>query len=100
MKTMKIFLFGLLLLIGLGSCSILSITNRQMMQIKEGMTLADVKKILGTPDYRRFNGEFEEWEYRWSKTHIIRFYDGEVSGMDSFATPVSSCQEHTNTAPH
>lgn len=67
--------------------------NNDFMQIKQGMTQAEVREILGKPSYQRFNENMEQWEYQ--KTHaisgqettiLVDFIDGHVSSMDSFNT--------------
>ncbi|MDR0892994.1 MAG: DUF4476 domain-containing protein [Mediterranea sp.] len=66
-----------------------------IMRIHEGMTQQDVTNLLGSPDFRRFNNGVEEWEYRQygtfqkARTILVSFADFKVTGMDSFATPVS-----------
>lgn len=99
MKTIGILLLGLMLLISTNSCSTLFVSNKQIMQVKEGMKQVEIKKILGTPDFRRFDGKYEEWEYRSNIICVIRFYNGEVTGMDTFNTPVPCIEEHVNEVP-
>ena len=55
----------LLLALGLGvsSCFTSYISNKQVMGVQQGMTQRDVESILGKPDYRRFDGDMEEWEF-------------------------------------
>lgn len=33
------------------------------MGVQQGMTQRDVESIFGKPDYRRFDGDMEEWEF-------------------------------------
>lgn len=68
-------------------------SGKLLMSVQQGMTPNEVRSIFGTdPDFRRFDGGNEEWEYRryspagnagWSIV-LIQFTDGRVSGMDSF----------------
>ncbi|MDR1518307.1 MAG: DUF4476 domain-containing protein [Dysgonamonadaceae bacterium] len=79
----------LLLLVGAGSCSSLYKGRSALMRVEKGMSKDEVGKLLGTPDYRRFNDELEEWEYRRMITGgdavvIVYFSGGRVAGMDSF----------------
>ena len=62
MKNIHIILFFTLWVI-LGSCSTYYISNKQVMEVQQGMSRQNVEKILGKPDYRRFDGGGEEWEY-------------------------------------
>ena len=91
----------LILLVVMSSCAglIINFKNSQLMSIQKGMTQQEVKTILGKPNYRRFDGAMEEWEYRSLslisgeyKVVVITFEDGRVSGMDTFTT--RDFQEH------
>lgn len=62
MKNIHIILFFTLWVI-LGSCSTYYVSNKQVMEVQQGMSRQNVEKILGKPDYRRFDGGGEEWEY-------------------------------------
>ena len=62
MKNIHIILFFTLWVI-LGSCSTYYVSNKQVMEVQQGMSRQNVEKILGKPDYRRFDGDGEEWEY-------------------------------------
>ena len=50
----------------------------------------EVKTILGKPNYRRFDGAMEEWEYRGYLSKAghsvicVNFIDNRVVGLDSF----------------
>lgn len=75
-----------------GSCSTYYVSNRQVMEVQRGMSQKNVAKILGKPDYRRFDGDMEEWEfhrvssvlYATSMRIIVFFAEGRVAGMDTF----------------
>lgn len=76
-----------------GGCSAYYISGKQVMAVQQGMSFRNVEKILGKPDYRRFEGESEEWEYHrvasskgtgYSIKVIVRFEDGRVISMDTF----------------
>lgn len=91
MKSIPIILFLTLWMI-VGSCSTYYVSNKKVMEVQEGMTRQNVESILGQPDYRRFDGGIEEWEYRrissvlyqTSMTIIISFEEGRVIGMNTF----------------
>lgn len=86
------------LLVALGlavsGCYTSHVSKNQVMNIHEGMSRQDVQNILGQPDYRRFEGSMEEWEFHRDKgtpvvrsepiTIIVRFINQKVTGMDSF----------------
>ena len=55
MKNIHIILFFTLWVI-LGSCSTYYVSNKQVMEVQQGMSRQNVEKILGKPDYRRFDG--------------------------------------------
>lgn len=60
------------------------------MEITPGMTSKEVMKIMGSPENRRFEGQYEEWEFRRttyvgdSRVILVRFIDGKVTAMESF----------------
>lgn len=82
------------LLLLLSSCYTTKfVSGNLLMSVQQGMTPTEVRTVFGSePDFRRFDGGFEEWEYkRYSKSGggawaiiLIQFTDGRVSGMDSF----------------
>ena len=82
----------LILLVVMSSCAglILNFKNSQLMSIQKGMTQQEVKAILGKPNYRRFDGAMEEWEYRGYLSKAghsvicVNFIDNRVVGLDSF----------------
>ena len=58
------------------------------------MTTADVQKLMGRPDYRRFDASrssWEQWEYRGMffddarDIVVIDFIDGTVVSLNSFS---------------
>ena len=86
----------LLLALGLGvsSCFTSYISNKQVMGVQQGMTQRDVESIFGKPDYRRFDGDMEEWEFHRDNgtpvltsepmTIIVQFANKKVISMDTF----------------
>ena len=113
----KLLLYTLLSasMLSLGSCKShrsMNIVDQALFQVQPGMTFAQVQAILDKPDYRRFNQEFEQWEYRRIIKRqpvevILLFKDGALCEMDSFR-PVLDPTEHpfvshssaTASAPH
>ncbi|MDD3040602.1 outer membrane protein assembly factor BamE [Bacteroides sp.] len=83
-----------LVLILSSSCASYYVSGKKVMEVQKGMTQQEVRQLLGKPDYRRFEGDLEEWEFRRDKgtpltptpmTIIIQFMDGEVVSMDTFS---------------
>lgn len=81
-------------LIGLSACSMRTLVQGKQVlnQVHSGMTAEEVTRLLGQPDYRRFNQEVEEWEYRkWlsgsDAVVLVSFENGRVVSMDSFERP-------------
>ena len=62
MKKIHIILFFTLWVIA-SSCSTYYVSNKQVMEVQQGMSRQNVERILGKPDYRRFDGNTEEWEF-------------------------------------
>ena len=96
MKTIKLIIAGLVMTMGFSSCSSLFYDAKVdvLNSIQKGMSRQEVTKILGTPEYRRFDRDIEEWEYsrvlsgksNISRTQIVvTFEGGRVVAMDSFS---------------
>lgn len=85
MKTKLLLL--IICMVTLVSCGIMKLSRDAMMEVEKGMHKTEVVNLLGQPDYRRFDKDWEEWEYRNAYTVlIIRMEDDRVVGMDSFNT--------------
>lgn len=88
----------LALAIGLTSCSGLfyDLKSDVLHNIQKGMSKQEVSKLLGEPQFRRFDRDLDEWEYskyisgNGYTTIILSFENGKVVAMDSFA----SCDNH------
>ncbi|MBC8592224.1 outer membrane protein assembly factor BamE [Oscillospiraceae bacterium N12] len=99
MKRLRLLLLLFPLLFA--SCGIL--TNN-IMKVQEGMSRQEVSKLFGTPDFRRFDREIEEWEYReasgvpgeW-KVVVITFDGDKVISMNTFTLPQG--HEHHHPQP-
>ena len=65
MKTIRLIIAGLVMTMGFSSCSSLFYDAKVdvLNSIQKGMSRQEVTKILGTPEYRRFDRDIEEWEY-------------------------------------
>lgn len=108
MKKLHIpFLFSLLLLASACSVSSTFVSGKKLMSVQQGMTPGEVRSIFGgEPDFRRFEGGMEEWEYkRYSSTAggwtivLVRFLDGRVEGLDSFADRNMNAVSVTTPSP-
>ena len=76
------------------SCFTSYVSTKQVMGIHQGMSQSEVESILGKPDYRRFDGDMEEWEFHRDNgtpvltsepmTIIVQFVNREVVSMDTF----------------
>ena len=86
-----ILLFALWMVVG--SCFTGYVSTKQIMGIQQGMSQQAVENVLGKPDFRRFDGNMEEWEFhRYNETSItvipstiiIYFTNGKVVSMDTF----------------
>lgn len=102
-KIYIILLFALALVVS--SCFTSYVSNKQVMGVRQGMTQQDVENIFGKPDYRRFEGNVEEWEFRRDNgtpvltsspmTIIVQFVNAKVVSMDTF----SGYGRHTPAPP-
>ncbi len=83
----KIKYLTILLLIGfsLSSCTMWRLSNRNMMNIRPGMTKTEIKRMLGNPEYRNFDRETEEWVYvTVDKNLIVGFYNDLVESLNTY----------------
>lgn len=100
-------LFSLILLASACSVSNTFVSGKMLMSVQQGMTQSEVRAIFGgEPDYRRFDGGMEEWEYkRYSSTSggwtivLVRFLEGRVEGLDSFADRSANLNAVSVTSP-
>lgn len=77
--------------ITLSSCSVTpgSIHHSALMDINKGMTKGEINKLIGQPNFRRFDNNLEQWEYQkgglgHTKYLIIEFQNDTVKSLDSF----------------
>lgn len=97
MKTIRQTIMWLVLAMGLTSCSGLfyDVKADALRSVQKGMTKQEVTRLLGEPQFRRFDRDLDEWEY--SKmvagsgytTIIVSFEEDKVVAMDSF--PAANC---------
>ena len=76
------------------SCFTSYVSTKQVMGIHQGMSQSQVESILGKPDFRRFDGDMEEWEFHRDNgtpvltsepmTIVVQFVNREVVSMDTF----------------
>ena len=93
MKTKILIAFALIICaVSFCSCGSFMTGKRAIMKVEKGMIKKDVVSLLGEPDFRRFNEQMEEWEYKkmnplTSETTIIivDFIDERVSNMNTFS---------------
>lgn len=88
----------------LSSCFTSYVSTNRLLKVQEGMSQQEVVEILGEPDYRRFDGDMEEWEFEREKgtpvldsnpmTIIVHFVGKKVVSMDTFSS------YHRPTPPH
>ena len=101
MKTIRLIIAGLVMTMGFTSCSSLFYDAKAdvLNSIQKGMSRQEVTKILGTPEYRRFDRDIEEWEYSRvlsGKSNITRtqivvtFEGGRVVAMVSGGVVIDS----------
>lgn len=73
------------------SCGTYKTTREAILKIENGMSKREITNLLGSPDYRRFDHEYEQWEFIkidpiYGQTVVlIDFVDGRVTNMDSFS---------------
>lgn len=63
-------------------------SRRPHLEISRGMSMADVRQMMGEPSYRRFNAQDEEWEYirAYSRPNriVVTFTGGVVSSLNTY----------------
>ena len=80
----------LVISIALVSCHTTGSIKQKAWKVQQGMTTEEIGQLLGKPDFRRFDGSLEQWEYQSGgiatscKFLIIEFRNGKVTSMDSY----------------
>ena len=80
----------LVISITLVSCHTTGSIKQKAWKVQQGMTTEEIGQLLGKPDFRRFDGSLEQWEYQSGgiatscKFLIIEFRNGKVTSMDSY----------------
>lgn len=91
---MKIKTLIAVLLIGgslfFSSCGSYKASRDAILKIEKGMSKREITNLLGNPDYRRFDHEYEQWEfikvdplYGTRTIILVDFLDDRVTNMDS-----------------
>lgn len=80
-----------LCLVSFCGCGRFMMNKSALLKLEKGMTKEEVVVLLGEPDFRRFNREREEWEYKKEnpvtsekKVIVVGFINNRVSNMNSF----------------
>lgn len=91
MKKLRKLALVSVLAIALSSCaSLFTTVADKAASIEVGMTKEEVTAKMGKPQYRRFDGNRDEWEYRSLLNNddydvvVMQFYNDRVVSMDSF----------------
>ncbi len=89
----KIRRLALVSVLGMALCSCASMFTNvadKAASIEVGMTKEEVTSKMGAPQYRRFDGNRDEWEYRTLLNNddydvvIMHFHNGRVVSLDSY----------------
>jgi hypothetical protein len=79
----------LVISITLVSCHTTGSIKQKAWKVQQGMTTEEIGQLLGKPDFRRFDGSLEQWEYQSGgiatscKFLIIEFRNGKVTSNNS-----------------
>lgn len=96
MRTIKTGLLAIAICLLASGCSTLFTASKKdtVSHIRPGMSKEQVEGMLGSPDYTRFDGGIEQWEYgsfyyvdSHSVNVIIDFDNGRVIALNTFNTP-------------
>lgn len=80
-------------------------SNDPLMQIQRGMLVDEVYRLLGTPDFRRFQPEYEEYEYRLKRRGVltslfVQIKGGRVEAMHSEPTRIERAEQPVEVSTH
>ncbi len=92
MNTFAKLILAAVLMSAVAGCGIFRSYSDRMSDIHAGMTPGQVENVMGRPDMRSFDGNWEEWQYyaylddeHTSYMMIeIGFEDGKVRSMNSY----------------
>lgn len=92
MKTVRLTILWAMLAVMCSSCSVfLGINGDILNKLHKGMGKQEVSELLGQPEFRRFDQDWEEWEFKKHLSSssditiiVVRFEDDRVISMDSF----------------
>lgn len=76
-----------------------------LMHIQRGMLIEEVHRLLGTPAFRHFQPEYEEYEYRIKRRGIltsvfVQVKGGRVEAMHSEPTPIERIEQRIDVPTH
>ena len=86
----KMALVGVLGIVMSSCAGLFTTVADKAASIEVGMTKDEVTAKMGKPQYRRFDGNRDEWEYRSLLNNddydvvVMQFYNDRVVSMDSF----------------
>ena len=86
----KMALVGVLGIVMSSCAGLFTTVADKAASIEVGMTKDEVTAKMGKPQYRRFDGNRNEWEYRSLLNNddydvvVMQFYNDRVVSMDSF----------------
>lgn len=90
MKTISRLIAAAFIMAMASGCGIFTSTQEIVSNINKGMSIRQIERMMGLPDYRRFESDKEEWEYHTANHEtyysvvIVKFTDGVVTGLDSY----------------
>ena len=94
------------LMLILQACSSQSAVVRKSETVRLGMSVTDLRQVMGEPQNRQFKGKNEAWQYcstgysGFEDDHyvLVWLFDGVVSGMQSYLnTKFGNCESFFRT---
>lgn len=107
MSTFAKLILAAALISAAAGCGVFRSYSDRMSDIRAGMTPRQVENVMGRPDMRSFDGNWEEWQYysylddQHSSYMMIEigFEDGKVIRMNSYRVDKPVLPPHAE-APH
>lgn len=89
---LTLLLFSMTFFVACSQRNFIGISQSIISSLHTGMDMKDIRQKLGDPDFRRFDNDCEEWEYRFQNAFngrgeqvmLLRFVDGKLIYMDTF----------------
>lgn len=100
------YLVGVFLMLLLQACASQSPLLQNSASIKPGISVAELRQVMGEPKNRQFKGKNEAWQYcstdysGFEADHfiLIWLFDGVVSGMQTYRnTQYGTCESFFRT---